>query len=156
MAESSRRTKITRVLIVGGGLLVAANLLIFAGLSHDSASGPQLPSEIQQLFPEPQQVIRPQETVGADLRDDLQGQLYINGAPIPADQVSGDPNLGIVTFRPGCVGSGQTTSGADCTYREFDPGTYNLRIDFWPRTQSISEARRLGEFGSYGWQIKVG
>jgi len=143
------------VLIVGGGLLIAVNLIILAGRTH-SDSEPQLPSQIQQLYPGPQQVIRPQETVGADLRDDLTGQLYINGAPIPADQVSGDPNLGIITFRPGCAGSGERAPGSACEYREFDPGSYTLRIDFWPRTESMSQARQKGELGSYGWQIKVG
>jgi hypothetical protein len=155
MAAPPRRFKLTRLLFVGGGLLLAANLMILAGSQHNDAT-PQLPSEIQQLYPDPQQVIRPQETVGADLRDDLQGQLYINGAAIPADQIAGDPNLGIVTFRPGCAGTGPTTPGAECTYREFDPGTYSLRIDYWPRTESMTDARRKGDLGSYGWQIKVG
>src|SRR5436190_8456941 len=66
MATPPRRFKLTRLLFVGGGLLLAANLMIIAGSQHNDAA-PQLPSEIQQLFPDPQQVIRPQETVGADL-----------------------------------------------------------------------------------------
>jgi hypothetical protein len=153
---ATRRTKLTRRFIVAGGLLIAANFLIFAGLSHNDTSRPPLPSQIEQLFPNPQEVIRPQETVGADLRDTLQGQLYINGAPVPADQISGDPNLGIVTFRPGCAGAGPTTPGFECAYREFRPGTYNLRIDYWPRIESASDARRKGELGSYSWSFKVG
>jgi hypothetical protein len=155
MAAPARRFKLTRVLIVGGGLLVAANLLVFAGLGHDDNSGPQLPSEIQQLFPNPQEVIRPQDTVGADLRDDLQGQLYINDVAVPADQITGDPNLGIYTFRPGCATS-TTQAGSECAFREFDPGTHNARIDFWPRSESLEDARKAGEVGSYGWSFKVG
>jgi hypothetical protein len=155
MAEP-RRFKLSRLLIVGGGLLIAANLLLFAGLSHDDDSRVQLPAEIQQLYPNPQEVIRPQETVGADLRDDLQGQLAIDGAVVPADQIAGDPNLGIVTFRPGCAGSGTTIPGFECAYRELEPGTHNLRIEFWPRTETFEEASGKGRVGSYGWQIKVG
>jgi hypothetical protein len=156
MAAPSRRTSLTRIAIVVGGLLVAANLLIFAGLKSGDSSGPPLPSEIQQLYPNPQAVIRPQETVGADLRDDLQGVLYINGVQVPEDQLSGDQGLGIVTFRPGCAGSGPTTPGFECAYREFRPGSYNLRVEYWPRTESKSEARAKGNLGSYSWQIKVG
>jgi len=156
MAAANRRFKLTRVLIVGGGLLIAANLLVFAGLSHDDNKGPQLPSEIQQLFPNPQEVIRPQDTVGADLRDDLQGQLFINNVAIPADQIVGDPNLGIYTFRPGCNTTGATTAGSACEFREFDPGSYNARVEFWPRSSSLGDARKAGELGSYGWSFKVG
>jgi hypothetical protein len=156
MAAPTRRFKLTRVLIVGGGLLVAVNLLVFAGLGHDDDSKPQLPSEIQQLFPNPQEVIRPQETVGADLRDDLQGQLYINNVAVPADQIVGDPNLGIYTFRPGCNTTGATQSGSACEFREFDPGTYNARIEFWPRGESLDDATTAHEVGSYGWSFKVG
>ncbi len=155
MAAPVRRFKLTRVLIVGGGLLLAGNLLVFAGLGHDEAR-PRLPSEIQQLFPNPQEVIRPQETVGADLRDDLQGQLWINNVAVPADQIIGDPNLGIYTFRPGCNTTGATQAGNECEFREFEPGTHTARIDFWPRRESLEDARQADDVGSYGWSFKVG
>jgi hypothetical protein len=156
MAAPSQRTKLTRIAIVVGGLLIAANLLLFSGLGSGDSSAPPLPSQIQQLYPNPQEVIRPQETVGADLRDDLQGVLYINRVQVPEDQLSGDQGLGIVTFRPGCVSTGPTSPGFECAYREFDPGTYNLQVEYWPRTESQSEARSKRHLGSYSWSIKVG
>jgi hypothetical protein len=156
MAAPARRFKLSRVLIIGAGLLVAVNLLVFAGLGHNDDSKPQLPTEIQQLFPNPQEVIRPQETVGADLRDDLQGQLYINNVAVPADQIVGDPSLGIYTFRPGCQTSNRSQAQSACEFREFDPGTYSARIDFWPRDESLQDATDQHELGSYGWSFKVG
>jgi hypothetical protein len=155
MADAARRRTVVRVAIVGVGLLVVANLFVFAGLANDESSEPTLPSAIERLYPNPQEVIRPQETVGADLRDDLQGELWVNGVVVPRDQLNGDPNLGMVTFRPGCAGR-PVPEGSECAFREFDPGTYNLRVDYWPRTRTLEQATAAGEVGSFGWQVKVG
>src|SRR3954465_10144527 len=155
MATGPQRTNLIRILIVGVGLLVIVNFLVLAGRdSGNNSAGPVLPTQVQQLFPGPQEVIRPQETVGADLRDDLQGQLYINGQPVPSDQQVGDPGLGIVTFRPGC--NGASVAKNECAVREFDPGSYTLRIDFWPQGRTEVQAKQDGDFGSYSWPIKVG
>jgi hypothetical protein len=155
MASDPRRTKLVRAAIVLGGVLVAANLFVLAGLASDD-SGPTLPSAIEQLFPNAQEVIRPQDTVGADLASGMQGVLYINGAQVPEDQIVGDPGLGTVTFRPGCANVLADEVAADCLYREFDPGTYNLKVEYWPIGVSKDEARTAGSFGSHGWQVKVG
>ncbi len=149
----ARRRKLGRVLIVVAGLLVAVNLLWFAGLSNDNATSP-LPSQIKQLFPGNQQVIRPQDTVGAQLNGGLQGVLYINGGQIPLDQINGDPGLGLITFRPGCDGA--QVSKQDCEYSEFQPGTMNLAIDYWPIGESVATAKHRNQWGTYAWQIKVG
>jgi hypothetical protein len=155
MATGAQRTRLVRIIIVGVVLLVIVNFLVLAARdSGNDTAGPVLPQEVQQLFPGPGEVIRPQETVGADLRDDLQGQLYINGQPVPTDQQVGDPGLGIVTFRPGCVGA--SVAKNECAVKEFDPGPYNLRIDFWPQGVTEEVAKANGDFGSYGWTIKVG
>jgi hypothetical protein len=155
MATGEQRTKLIRILIVGVGVILVVNFLVFAARdSGHNTAGPVLPQEVQQLVPGPGEVIRPQETVGADLRDDLQGQLYINGQPVPTDQQVGDPGLGIVTFRPGCAGASVPKN--ECAVNEFDPGNYNLRIDFWPQGIGEEVAKANGDFGSYGWSIKVG
>lgn len=151
-----QRRKLARIAIVAIGLLIVVNLLIIGGSQHDDNAGPVLPAEIERLFPDPQQVIRPQDTVGADLRDDLQGVLYVNNAPVPDDQVGGDPNLGLITFRPGCAGSRAKVPADQCEFREFDPGTLNLKVEYWPRTEDIDAARRNRDVATYGWQIKVG
>jgi hypothetical protein len=155
MAADPRRTKLIRAAIVLGGLLVAANLFVLAGLAGDDA-GPTLPSAIEQLFPNAQEVIRPQDTVGADLATGYQGVLYINGAQVPEDQMIGDPGLGAVTFRPGCAGVLDEQVASDCLYREFDPGTYNLKVEYWPIGVSKEEAQSSGDVETHGWQIKVG
>jgi hypothetical protein len=155
MATGAQRTKLIRILIVGGVLLIVVNFLVLAARdSGDDTAGPVLPQEVQQLIPGPGEVIRPQETVGADLRDDLQGQLYINGQPVPTDQQVGDPGLGIVTFRPGCAGA--SVARGECAVNEFDPGSYDLRVDFWPQGVTEEQAKTAGDFGSYSWSIKVG
>jgi hypothetical protein len=156
MADGNRSRRLGRVAIVGGGVLLAANLFILAGLGGDNSSTPVLPPEIQRLYPNTQEVIRPQETVGADLRNDLQGELRVNGVDIGRDQLTGDPSLGFVTFRPGCASVGSTAAGNECAFREFEPGTYNLTVRYWPRTKSIDEAQQDGEIGEYSWQVKVG
>ncbi|MCU1427569.1 MAG: hypothetical protein JWL83_1569 [Actinomycetia bacterium] len=153
MATTPRRPNLGRVAIVAAGLLIAGNLLWFAGVSH-SDSTPQLPTQLKQLFPASQQVIRPQDTVGAQLDGGLQGVLYINGGQVPADQVNGDPGLGLITFRPGCGGT--NVSRADCEYTEFQPGTMNLRVDYWPQTETIQTAKQRAQYGTFSWQIKVG
>jgi hypothetical protein len=153
MSTPTRKRKPLRVVIVVGGLLLAANLLWFAGLDNSKSTSP-LPSQIKQLFPGNQQVIRPQDTVGAQLNTGLQGVLYINGGQIPDDQINGDPGLGLVTFRPGCNGS--RTSASDCEYSEFQPGTMNLAVDFWPEGETAATAKHRNEWGTYSWQIKVG
>jgi hypothetical protein len=156
MAGGASRTKLLRVAIVGGGVLVAANVFVFAGLGNDEGGDPVVPTQIERLYPNPGEVIRPQETVGADLRNEFQGELSVNGIDIPRDQLSGDPNLGMVTFRPGCEGSQNTAEGAECVVREFDPGSYTAQVEFWPRTKTAEEARADGQYGSHRWQFKVG
>jgi hypothetical protein len=151
-----QRRRIARIAIVTIISLVAINLLVIGASQHPDTSTPQLPEGIERLYPAAQEVIRPQDTVGADLRDDLQGVLFINNGQIPDDQIGGDPNLGLVTFRPGCAGARTNVPVDQCQYREFEPGTMNLRIDFWPRTESLEDARAAGSVRSFGWQIKVG
>jgi hypothetical protein len=135
--------------LVVGVLVLAANLLVVAALSQDTDDPvAQQPTEIERLFPSPGAVIRPQDTIGVDLRDDLQAQLYLDGPDttsaiaLPVDQYVGDPNQGLVQFRPG--------PGREV--RELEPGAYTLRVDYWPRGESIADA----ELGSFSWRFLVG
>ncbi|MGH9005430.1 MAG: hypothetical protein ACRDYV_20085, partial [Acidimicrobiia bacterium] len=86
------------------GVVAAVNLLIFAvhtgGEGQDNPGSP-LPPEIEYLVPVPGAVIRPQEDVGADLKDTYTGALFIDDVRIPQDQTKITPGLGQVTFRPG-------------------------------------------------------
>jgi hypothetical protein len=155
MAKSGARRRPQRVLFVGAGLLIALNFLILAGRSNPSDK-PTLPEHVQQVFPEPQNVIRPQDSVGAQLDSGFQGQLSINGQVVPDDQITGDPNLGVVTFHPGCDGSHGNISASQCGMKTLPIGTIDLRIDFWPQGQSIETARLKNTLQTYAWQAKVG
>jgi hypothetical protein len=153
--EPGARRRPQRVLFVGAGLLIALNFLIIAGRSHPS-SPTALPEHLQQVFPGPQEVIRPQDTVGAQLDGGFQGQLSINGQVVPDDQITGDPNLGVITFHPGCDGSHGNIPANQCMMRTLPIGTINLNIVFWPQNQTIDVARQKRTLQEFSWQAKVG
>jgi hypothetical protein len=137
-----------RIAVVVVGVLIAVNVAVIGARSqHDGPASPQRPVEIQQLFPEENQRILPQATVGADLRDEFTGQLTIDGTLIPKDETTGDPGLGLVLFEPN---DGKT-------FDEFDPGGHTATIEWWPRTISTPEdARAENELRSYTWAFTVG
>src|SRR5262245_46133377 len=137
-----------RVAIVVVAVLVAANVAILGARSQkEGPAAPQRPVEIQQLFPEEDGHILPQATVGADLRDDFTGQLFIDSTLIPKDETTGDPGLGLVLFEP----------HPGKTFREFGPGGHTAVIEWWPRTTSTPEqARADNELRSYTWAFSVG
>lgn len=129
------------------GLLAAVSLAIAGAASQDTdPPTASLPSAIERLYPEPGSVIRPQETVGVDLRDDRQAVLIIDGNRIPEDQYTGDRNLGVFRYRPG--------EGKE--FREFEPGHHEIRIEHWPATMTEDDARSRGEVRAYGWRFAVG
>lgn len=135
-----------RVAIVGGGLLLASTLTILAGAATDTApTTANRPAAIEAQYPEPGAVIRAQETVGVDLRDDLTGVIVIDGNRMPEDQYSGDPNLGLIQFRPG---TGQE-------FREFEPGDHEVRIEYWPADLTEEQARAQRKVAAHAWRFKV-
>lgn len=140
------------MILIGALVLVGVNLAILAGLeqSNDDDAA-TLPSAIERLIPEPGSVIRPQDDVGVDLRDDLQGQLTIDPpndalVTISPEAYGGDPNLGLYTFRP----------APDLQFREFAPGDHAITAEFWPRTMSYTEAFEANRLSSYTWPFRVG
>jgi hypothetical protein len=151
---AARRRDLKRVLFVVVGLLVAINFLVLAGRSHPSDTA-HLPLHVQALLPLPEQQIDRGDTVGAQLDSGYQGLIYINGAVVPPDQITGDPGLGEVTFRPGCAGARSGVSASECQLRNFDPGTLNLRIDYWPSSESYETAVKKKDVASYAWQASV-
>jgi len=138
-----RRLPSARTILVGLGVLVAVNLLIIAahtgGQGQDNPNPPP-PKEIEALVPVPGSVIRPQETVGADLKDTYTGVLFIDGKRLPEDQLTIVPALGQVSFRPG--------PGKDIAV--LPPGFHHATILFWPQDKDESVAR------SYTWQFTAG
>lgn len=129
----------TTVLILAA--VVAVNLGIVAlTLAGRSDQGPALPSEIERLVPTRNSLIRPQEDVGADLKDDHTGVLFVDGVEIPLDQLRIVPGLGQVSFRPG--------PGKEI--ERLTPGPHSATIEYWRQDQSRDQGR------SFTWQFTAG
>ena len=143
--HSHRPRNTFRLLIVAGGFLLAANLLVLAGLSVDSDPTTGLPPTITRLVPERGAVIRPQEDIGVDLRDDFTGVLRIDGGTeLPEDQYQRVPELGIVLFRP----------VANREVVELEPGAHQVSVLYWKRTDERENPdTRLFR---YSWNFTVG
>jgi hypothetical protein len=146
----ARRLPSTRTIVIGLGVLLAVNLLIFAGHTGGQGQenlGPPLPAEIESLVPVPGAVIRPQEDVGADLKDTYTGVLYIDGHRLPEDQTKIVPALGQVSFRP----------GPEKDIRVLSPGHHSATIIYWPQDKEGEDAaRNAGVLKSYTWQFTAG
>jgi hypothetical protein len=131
-----------RWVLAGAVVLVVLNLGIFAlDQSDTSPGGRTLPNTIDSLTPPPGELIRPQDTIGADLRDDLTGVLVLDGVEIPEDQLERVVPLAQVAFRP----------GTDQELERFDPGAHNLTVLYWPQGKE-----RPKNPGSYPWSFRVG
>ena len=130
-----------RVLIVVGGLLLAANVWIIAGVTQRTNHEPVLPSAIEELIPKPGDLVSPQSTIGVDLRNDLQGVLEFDGAEIPLDQLAVQPTQGIITFSP----------GPEKELTKLPQGQHTIMVVYWPRSST-----REHDATSYSWSFKVG
>src|SRR5258705_3367339 len=72
----ARRLPSTRTIVIGLGVLLAGNLLIFAGHTRGQGQdnlGPPLPAEIESLVPVPRAVVRPHDGGGAGPKDAYTG-----------------------------------------------------------------------------------
>jgi len=146
----ARRLPTPRTIAVALGVLAAVNLLIFAvhtgGQGQDNPGAP-LPAEIESLVPVPGAVIRPQEDVGADLKDTYTGALFIDERRIPQDQTKIVPGLGQVSFRP----------GPNKEFTVLAPGNHHATILYWPQDKGDEDAaRQAGALKSYTWQFTAG
>lgn len=130
-----------RLLIVVGGLLLAANVWIIAGISQRTNGPGALPSAIEEVFPQPGDLVSPQSTIGVNLRDDLAGALQFDGIEIPKDQVVEQETVGIITFSPGPTRE----------LTKLPQGNHSITVIYWSR----SSTREKGAT-SYTWQFKVG
>jgi hypothetical protein len=127
------------ILIVAG--VMAVNLVVVAlTLVGRSEQGPPLPAEIERVVPARNSVIRPQEDVGADLKDDYTGVLFVDSVEIPLDQLRIIPGLGQVSFRPG--------PGKEI--ERLTPGPHSATVEYWRQDQSREQGR------SFTWQFTAG
>ncbi len=147
MASGTSRPRTARVLVVAVGVLAAANLLVLAAVSQDtSTSTAGRPPSVEVVFPAEGAVVRPQEVVGADLADGMQGILVINDVRVPEDQYEGDSALGQVFFRP----------GEGRQWEVLPEGAATATVEYWERTLTESEARAQQKVYTYTWRFTVG
>jgi hypothetical protein len=139
--RAARRRNPVRVLIVVGGLLLAANIWIIAGVTQRTNSEPQLPIAIEELIPKPGDLVSPQSTIGVNLSNTLTGILEFDGAVIPPDQLSTQPTEGIITFSPG--------PSKDLT--KLPQGSHTITVVYWPRTSTQEQGS-----ASFSWSFRVG
>ena len=144
-----RRMPAARTIVVALGVLVAVNLLIVAvhtgGQGQDT--GPPLPEGVRYLVPHPGSVIRPQDDVGAQLKDTYTGALFIDDIRIPDTDARIDPSLGLVVFRP----------GPNKEITALRPGHHYATIHFWPQDKGDEDAARAADaVKSYTWQFTAG
>jgi hypothetical protein len=136
-----------RVAIVAVGLIVVANLAWFGYRSTDtSTAADKRPDSVDLVLPAEDAVVRPQETIGFDLRDDLVGVLSLDGVRIPEDQYEGDRGVGQVFWRP----------GDDKEMQELPEGPRAATAEYWDATKTEEEARDANEVFSYTWYFTVG
>jgi len=132
-----------RWVVVGLVVIAVLNLAVI-GLSTSDTSSPEdrtLPSTIDSVMPAPGEIIRLQDTIGADLRDDLTGVLVLDGVEIPEDQLERVVPLAVVTFRPG--------PGQDL--ERFETGEHTLEVLYWEQAKP-----RPANPDSYSWSFRAG
>ncbi|MDQ1448621.1 MAG: hypothetical protein QOC79_1592, partial [Actinomycetota bacterium] len=139
--RAARPRKPMRVLIVVGGLLLAVNVWIIAGVSQRTNREPTLPSAVEELIPKPGDLVSPQSSIGVNLRNDLSGALQFDGAEIPQDQLVEQPTEGILTFSPG--------PGKDLG--KLPQGRHTITVVYWPRASTREQGST-----SFSWRFEVG
>ncbi len=131
-----------RVATVSVALLLVLNLGIFllnkADTSREQTTG--LPATIVSIQPRPGELIRPQDTIGAQLRADLTGALVLDTQEIPVGQLE-RLGVGEVSFRP--------APGKDLS--QFPPGMHSVTVEYW-----VASKPRPIHPASFSWSFRVG
>ena len=131
-----------RVVIVVGVLLAAVNLgVLLLAESDTTRDVTRFPSAIDQVSPRPGELIRPEDTITADLSNDLTGVLVIDRVEIPEDQLDRIVPLGQVSFRPGPTKE----------FTRFDPGAHTAVVYYWPQGKP-----RPAKPSAYSWSFRSG
>jgi hypothetical protein len=127
---------------VGVVVVVVLNLgVLLLSQSDTQPQGRTLPSTIDSVSPGPGELARLQDTITADLRDDLTGVLVLDGQEVPEDQLDRVVPLAEVSFRP----------GSDKDLARFEPGLHNVAVYYWPQGKE-----RPTRPGVYSWSFRAG
>jgi len=131
-----------RWVIVGVVVVAVLNLgVLLLSQSDTQPQGRTLPSTIDSVSPGPGELARLQDTITADLRDDLTGVLVIDGQEVPEDQLDRIVPLAQVSFRP----------GPDTDLARFEPGEHTVVVYFWPQGKERPERP-----DAYSWRFRAG
>jgi hypothetical protein len=128
-------------------VVITLGVVLLSSADTDTPSERRYPAAIDGVSPGPGELIRLQDTITADLRNDLTGVLVINGvdAPsigeIPEDQLERVVPLGQLSFRP----------GPDQEVERFEPGEYIATVLYWPQRKE-----RPAQPGSFSWRFRAG
>ena len=148
-SQPSVGPRLARVAVVVLLLAGATTVLIVAVSSQRTQEGPliELPAALVRVLPEPGAVGFRQDIVGADLRNDFQGTVAIDGRDIPLDQVTVS-ELGPVrriSYQP----------GAGRAIGQLEPGAHTATVYWWdavgPAPDSYDES-----VASFSWSFTVG
>ena len=131
-----------RVVIVVAMLLIVGNLVLFGLDTSDTTRGGRtFPIAVETVNPLPGELLRPQDGITVDLRNDLTGVLLIDRVEVPEDQTDRTEVNGQVSFRPG--------PGKDI--EKFEPGQYVVTVLYWPQGKD-----RPKNPTSYSWTFRAG
>jgi hypothetical protein len=133
-----------RVVVIMAALLAVLSLgalLIDQSDTSPVGSGrPPLPTEIESIRPERGELTGLVDDVTIDLRDDLQGEVIIDGVQIPSDQLDNIEQLGVISFRPG--------PGKE--FSRFRAGDNTVVVRYWSRTDP-----RPDKPPSFSWRFRA-
>ncbi len=134
-----------RLAIVAVICLAVLNLGIVLMSQSDTAPEGRTPvsanGAVESVSPGPGELARLQDTITADLRDDLTGVLLIDGQEVPEDQLERIVPLARVSFRP----------GADKDLQKFEPGQHTVVVYYWPQGKN-----RPANPAAYSWTFRAG
>jgi hypothetical protein len=132
-----------RIAIVVAAVLVVANLglLLLDAADTEPVRHRGLPTAVEGVTPGPGELIRLQDTIVVDLRDNLTGVLLLDGAEVPEDQLDRVVPLGQLSFRP----------GPSKDLLQFEPGEHTAVVLYWPQGKA-----RPATPASYSWRFRAG
>jgi hypothetical protein len=134
-----------RLAIIAVICLAVLNLGIILMSQSDTAPEGHKPiapnGAVESVSPGPGELARLQDTITADLRDDLTGVLLIDGQEVPEDQLERIVPLAEVSFRP----------GPDHDLEKFEPGQHTVVVYYWPQGEE-----RPADPAAYSWTFRAG
>jgi len=135
-----------RVAIVAIALFAVLNLVVIL-LANSDTSEPgtaAFPETVEAVTPGPAELTTLVDDVTVDLRDDMIGDLVINGRVIPEDQMERTEQLGIVSFRPG--------KGKEL--EKLNSGENTVVVYYWPIADDRPEPLESAPL-RYSWRFRA-